>query len=372
MKKTLLLSVVLFYLAFVAWSEAFQFKKVATGKKVVGIVNAGDGSGRLFIVQQTGQIKILENSVLLTRAFLNIRTSVSCCGERGLLGLAFHPNYSSNGYFFVDYINLSGDIVIARFKVSSSPDIASKGSMKILLTIPHPNFSNHNGGQLAFGSDGFLYIGVGDGGSAGDPPNNAQTLSVLLGKILRIDVDHGNPYAIPPDNPFVGQAGAKKEIWAYGLRNPWRFSFDRQNGDLWIGDVGQNQWEEIDLQKVAVAGGKNYGWRKMEGNHCYNPSTNCDDGTFRAPVLEYDHQSETHCAVIGGYRYRGARIASLAATYVYGDFCSGFIWGANSNGGAWDTSLLADTNFLLSTFGEDEAGELYLADFNGPIYKIVP
>lgn len=373
MKTSLLLSLLVLQFAFLATSEAFQFQKLVDVQSPVGIVNAGDGSGRLFVIQQTGQIRILRNGSLVQRAFLNIGGIVSCCGEQGLLGLAFHPDYETNGFFFVDYTNTNGDIVIARYKVSSNPNVALPGSKKILLTIPHHTFGNHNGGQLAFAHDGFLYIGVGDGGSGGDPNNNAQNLSVRLGKILRIDPSHGNPYAIPAGNPFVGRPDAKPEIWAYGLRNPWRFSFDRETGDLWIGDVGQDRFEEVDLQRVTMAPGKNYGWRRMEGKHCFNPSSGCNDGTLRLPVVEYDHQSETHCSVIGGYRYRGAQIPALVGTYLYGDFCSGFLWGAKpAAGGKWVSTLLVDSDFQISSFGEDESGELYLADYNGAIYKIIP
>lgn len=352
--------------------EALQFQKVSSFSNVVAIAHPEDGSNRLFLVQQTGQIHIRKGVSLLPRLFLNLHSAISCCGERGLLGMAFDPAYRTNGFFYVDFTNQSGDIVIARFKVSSNPDVANPASKKILLTIPHREFSNHNGGQLAFGSDRFLYIGIGDGGSGGDPGNNAQNLSVLLGKILRIDVSHGLPYAIPANNPFVHRSGARPEIYEYGLRNPWRFSFDRQNGDLWIGDVGQDQWEEVDFLPVNLPSGKNLGWRLMEGKHCFNPQSGCNNGTLKLPLLEYNHDSETHCAIIGGYRYRGRVIPSLSGAYVYGDFCSGFIWTARPQNGKWTATLLQDTSFQISTFGEDASGELYVADYNSGVYQLNP
>ena len=336
----------------------------------LGITNAGDG--RLFITEQTGQIRIFDGTSVLPMAFLDISSLVSLDDEeRGLLGLAFHPGYPTSPYFYVDYTDLSGDVVIARYQVSGDPNVANAGSALILKTIPHPANGNHNGGQLAFGPDGKLYVGVGDGGSGGDPPNNAQDLSVLLGKILRLDVDVAAPY-IPAGNPFISTPGALDEIWAYGLRNPWRFSFDRLTGDLIIGDVGQESWEEVDFQPAASAGGQNYGWRITEGNHCYNPPSGCDMTGITPPILEYDHNAGD-CAIMGGVRYRGPA-ASLAGTYLYGDFCTGRIWGATQGmGGVWSASQLADTSYLISSFGEDQHGNVYLSDLGGgAIYKIVP
>ncbi|HEY3204475.1 MAG TPA: PQQ-dependent sugar dehydrogenase [Thermoanaerobaculia bacterium] len=350
----------------------------------VHVANAGDGSGRLFIVEQSGYIRIFENGGLLPTPFLDVHTLVSCCVEQGLLSVAFHPNYAVNGFFYVYYtddIGNPGDITIARYQVSSDPDQADPASALILLVVPHPINSNHNGGQLFFGPDGYLYAGTGDGGSGGDPPNNAQNLSVMLGKMLRIDVNGtgtipcnqstARPYAIPPDNPFIGNPSDCHEIWAYGVRNPWRFSFDSATGDLLIGDVGQNLWEEVDFQPAGDAGGENYGWRRMEGTHCYNPPTNCNDGTLTLPILEYDHNGG-RCAIIGGFRYRGTTIPSLYGTYLYGDECSGQIWAAAQNGGgSWTTQQLLDTSYILSSFGEDESGELYVANLGGAIYRFV-
>ena len=337
----------------------------------VAITHAGDSSGRLFITLQGGQIIIYEGTQVLPTPFLDITSLVSAGGERGLLSTAFHPDYASNGFLYLNYTDMNGDTVVARYSVSADPSAADPNSASILLTITQP-FGNHNGGQLHFGPDGYLYIGMGDGGSGGDPQNNAQNLSTLLGKILRIDVDSGVPFTIPPDNPFLGNPGALGEIWALGLRNPWRFSFDRLTGDLFIADVGQSSWEEVNFQPVISPGGENYGWRLMEGNHCFNPSTNCSNGALTLPILEYDHS--IGCSITGGYRYRGTQNAPLEGIYFYGDFCTGRIWGASEDGsGGWATTELLDTGFLISAFGEDQAGEIYFAhrsSSDGAIYQI--
>ena len=334
------------------------------------ITTAGDGSGRLFITLQGGTIKLFDGSKLQT--FLDISPLVSNGSEQGLLSTAFHPQYGSNGFFYVNYTNTAGDTVIARYRVSTNPDVADPNSAVILLTIAQP-FDNHNGGQLQFGPDGYLYIGMGDGGSGGDPGNRAQNLGLLLGKLLRIDVNAAAPYAIPPTNPFVGTSGARGEIWAFGLRNPWRFSFDRLTGDLFIADVGQSSREEVDFQPANSTGGQNYGWRRMEGTACFNPSSGCNDGSLTLPIIEYDHSQG--CSITGGYRYRGTGIPSLFATYLFGDFCSGRIWGATeAGGGAWTFTQLLATSLVISTFGEDERGELLVAHYdavNGAIYRIV-
>jgi glucose/arabinose dehydrogenase len=335
------------------------------------VVHAGDGSGRLFIVLQGGQIMVFDGNNVLPRPFLDISALVSCCDERGLLGLAFHPNYATNGFFYVNYTNRRGDTVIARFSVSrTNRSLANPLSLTALLRVNQP-FPNHNGGQLQFGPDGFLYIGLGDGGSGGDPLNNGQSLDTLLGKLLRIDVNGAAPYAVPASNPFVGVPGTLPEIWAYGLRNPWRFTFDRLTGDMFIGDVGQSEWEEIDFQPVASAGGENYGWRIMEGSHCFDPSTGCDQTGLVLPILEYNH--ELGCAVIGGYRYRGGQVQALVGRYLYGDFCSGTIWSAvPGQGGAWGSSVLLETGFMISSFGEGPDGELYVLSYgsSGTLYKV--
>jgi glucose/arabinose dehydrogenase len=331
------------------------------------IQHAGDGSNRLFILQQDGRIRIFKNGTLLPNPFLDITSRVLAGGERGLLGLAFAPEYPRKNYFYVNYTQLSGNTVIARYRTTSDPDIADPNSEAILLTINQP-FSNHNGGQLRFGPDGFLYIGMGDGGSGGDPFNNAQNPGSLLGKILRIDVESDlAQIRIPPDNPFVNDASYQPAIWALGVRNPWRFSFDRATGDLWIADVGQDRAEEINFQPALSKGGENYGWNLMEGLRCYR--SGCNPEGLTLPVLEYSHAEG--CSVTGGQVYRGSGSPGLRGTYLYGDFCSGRIWGLRREGGEWVNELLLASNLSISTFGEDEAGEIYVADHaRGEIYRV--
>ena len=325
----------------------------------VFIGHAGDHSDRLFIVEQPGRIRILQNGALQASTFLDIADRVDFGGEMGLLGLAFHPRFAKNGRFFVNYTRKpDGATVVAEFQVSQNPDRALLNE-KTLVMISQP-FTNHNGGMLAFGPDGYLYIATGDGGAGGDPGNRGQSPATLLGKMLRIDVDQGDPYGIPPDNPFAGQ-GSGREIFALGFRNPWRFSFDRQTGRLWAADVGQNRWEEIDV----VEAGNNYGWRVMEGAHCFQPSRGCVTTGLTLPVAEYRNQSP-RCAVTGGYVYRGKRLDSLRGTYVFGDYCSGRIMGLIDG---QPRDLLA-SGFRISSFGEDEEGELYVVDHGGGIYRI--
>jgi len=334
----------------------------------VHITHAEDGSHRLFIVEQGGRIRIIKDQALVGNSFLDITNRVSCCGERGLLGLAFPPQYANKGHFYVNSTDASGNTVVARYHVTTNPDVADPNSEEIILSIAQP-FANHNGGHLAFGPDGYLYIGMGDGGSRGDPLNNGQSLNTLLGKILRIDVESGTqPYAIPPTNPFVSMPAYRSEIWAFGLRNPWKFSFDRQTGDLYIGDVGQNTYEEINVQSVSSSGGENYGWKVMEGVHCYNASS-CDQSGLTFPVVEYDHSQG--CSVTGGVVYRGQQFPRLDSMYLYGDFCSGRIWGLIVLNGYQGSSQLLDSPLTISTFGEDEAGEVYVADYgSGTIYRV--
>jgi len=327
----------------------------------VDIQNAGDGSGRLFIVEKPGRILILKNGLLLPTPFLDISARVgSTHTEQGLLGLVFHPDYAHSGLFYVNYTDGKGNTVIARFHVSTgNPDLADPASEKELLHVDR-TFNNHNGGGLAFGPDGYLYIGLGDGGSEGDPLDIGQNLNTLLGKMLRIDVDHGSPYAIPADNPFV-KSGGLPEIWAYGLRNPWRFSFDRRTGDLYIADVGQDAWEEIDFVPSGTPGGMNFGWSFYEGLHPYKgqPPSNA---SFSWPVSEYSHADG--CAVTGGYVYQGAALPEWQGVYFYGDYCSGNIWGLlPANGSAPQAKILFTTTAKITTFGVDEAGEIYLADY---------
>jgi glucose/arabinose dehydrogenase len=365
------IALILLLLAVACAAQDVALQPIASGlDQPVALTHAGDT--RLFITEQTGTIRIYDALGLRATPFLDIRSIVLSGGERGLLSVAFHPQYRDNGLFFVYYTNRNGDNNVARYRVSSDADRADSASGTILLTIPHPNFANHNGGQLQFGPDGYLYIGTGDGGSGGDPNNNAQNLNQLLGKILRIDVDHGTPYAVPPSNPFVSRSGARGEIWAYGLRNPWRFTFDRANGDLWIGDVGQDGFEEVDLQPATSIGGENYGWRRMEGLHCFNPSSNCVDPTFIMPILEYSHAGGA-CSISGGYRYRGTQIPSLKGAYLYGDYCTGTIWSAAQTGAVWVPKTLFTTTIRVSSFGEDVSGELYVMDVaKGIVYRIAP
>lgn len=338
----------------------------------VSITHAGDGSGRIFVVEQGGTIRIIRNGGVVSTPFLNITSRISTGGERGLLGLAFAPGYASNGRFYVNYTNAAGDTVIARYtRNTTNPDLANPASEQIVITIAQP-FANHNGGQLAFGKfDGFLYIGMGDGGSAGDPGNRAQDPNNLLGKILRINVEAGLPatYTVPSNNPFVGLTGFRPEIWALGLRNPWRFSFDQLTGDLFVADVGQGAWEEINFQSAASAGGENYGWRIMEGNHCFNPSTGCNTTGLVIPVAEYSHSFG--CSVTGGYVYRGSVYPRMQGIYFYGDFCSGRIWGLSGGPSAWQNDLLLDTTLSISTFGEDEVGNLYVANYSGTVFSLI-
>lgn len=332
----------------------------------------GDGSNRLFVVEQGGTIRVIENNPTVNTAptFLDIRSRLVAGGEQGLLGLAFHPDYEENGYFYVNY-TAPGPLrtVISRFQVSAgNPLAADTSSEQILLTIPQP-FANHNGGQIGFGPDGYLYIATGDGGSGGDPQGNGQSKRSYLGKILRIDVNDSSDrynYAIPPDNPFVGTTdGTLEEIYAYGLRNPWRFSFDLPTGRLWTGDVGQGAWEEVDI----IESGKNYGWRIMEGFHCYNAST-CDTTGLTLPVWEYAHNNTGGVSITGGYVYRGPSLPSLTGKYIYADFISGRIWALAYENATADNTLIRDTNLEIAAFGTDRDGELYFTAFNGYIYKL--
>jgi glucose/arabinose dehydrogenase len=349
-------------------------ERVAAGVDApTDIRHAGDGSGRLFVLEKIGRVRIIKDGALLAEPFLDIREKVNArSSERGLLGIAFHPKYRENGIFFVNYSDVNGDTVVARYQVSKeSADRADPASAKTILFEKQP-YPNHNGGGLVFGPDGYLWIGLGDGGSGGDPQNRAQNGQTLLGKMLRIDVDRGDPYAIPPDNPFVNNARFRPEIWAYGLRNPWRYAFDRATGDLYIADVGQGQWEEIHMTPAGTPGGVNYGWNIMEGNHCFRPSSGCDQSGLATPVAEYGR--DKGCSVTGGQVYRGGRIASLGGAYLFGDFCSGRLWGlARAANGQWETREILGTGMQLSTFGEDEAGEVYIASYQaGEIHRLAP
>ncbi|MBD3168047.1 MAG: T9SS type A sorting domain-containing protein [candidate division Zixibacteria bacterium] len=337
---------------------------------------------RLFIVEQPGKIMIIQNGGILPEPFLDIEDQVSYGGERGLLGLAFHPDYSQNGLFFVNYTDNSGNTVVSKWSVSGNPNIADPSSEQPILNIDQP-FSNHNGGMIAFGiNDGYLYIGTGDGGSGGDPYGNSQSDSTLLGKMLRIDVDNGNPYSIPPDNPYIGSEYPLDEIWAKGLRNPWRFCFDPANGDMYIADVGQNVWEEIHYQPGTSNGGENYGWNIMEGAHCYEPPQNCDTVGLEFPIHEYSHGgSPFRCSITGGYIYRGDDIPELQGTYFFADYCSGQIWTFEYDGREIreltdrTNELQPETGEQIGTivsFGRDAGGEIYIIDHDGEVFKILP
>jgi glucose/arabinose dehydrogenase len=337
----------------------------------VYVTHAGDGSGRLFVVEQKGKIWVVEGGIVLPEPFLDLHTIVSQdAGEEGLLGLAFHPEYDSNGFFYVDYTTPrpGAETYIVRYEVSEDPNVADPSSAQTLLNFSQP-YQNHNAGMLAFGPDGYLYIAVGDGGGTGDPDGNGQNTANYLGNILRIDVDSGTPYAIPIDNPDLGPS-ALPEIWSFGFRNPWRFSFDRSTGDLYIGDVGQFAYEEIDYQESGDPGGHNYGWNVVEGDgHCYEPPTGCDQTGKTLPVFEYEH-TDGNCSVTGGYVYRGGQFDDLLGIYVYGDYCTGRIWGLEQTGpGLWSNAELKDTPEYISSFGEDEVGELYLTSlYNGRLF----
>jgi glucose/arabinose dehydrogenase len=360
-------------------APAVVLQQLATGlPDITAITSAGDR--RLFITRQSGLVVIWDGTQILPAPFLDISPLVICCNEQGLLSIAFHPNYAFNGYFFVNYTNLTGQTIVARYRVSpGDPNAADAFSAAILLTIDQPA-ANHNGGQLQFGPDGDLYIGMGDGGSANDPQCHAQSSDSLLGKMLRIDVDQNEfqapYYGIPADNPFVRTTGPP-EAWAYGMRNPWRFSFDRSTGDLYIGDVGQDAREEIDYQPLAAGGGQNYGWKIMEGSLCGTqgssgctvPPPPCGDPAYTLPILEYSHDGGA-CAVTGGYVYRGRQIPDLQGAYVYGDYCTGNIWAASEQSGTWSPVVLPITAPTLTTFGEDADGELYVGT-QGALYQIV-
>ncbi|HET8548675.1 MAG TPA: PQQ-dependent sugar dehydrogenase [Bryobacteraceae bacterium] len=341
-----------------AWAADFpadlRLVRVATGlANPLLITHAGDGSGRQFIVEQAGRILILKNGVVAQRPFLDIRSKVRCCGEQGLLGLAFPPNFRDTQHFYVNYTDLpNGNTVIARYRVAGTSDLADAASEQILVTITQP-FPNHNGGGIAFSPrDGRMYIGMGDGGSGGDPMNNAQNPNSLLGKMLRLDVERGPG------------ADTRPEIWASGLRNPWRFTFDRESGDLWIGDVGQNAREEIDFQPASSQGGENYGWRRMEGSQCFEP--NCDRTGLTMPVFDYGRS--LGYSVTGGYVYRGPRYPAIRGLYFFADYGSGNLWGMRGPEGNFETRLLQDTNLSVSSFGEDEQGELYIVHHGGAVY----
>jgi glucose/arabinose dehydrogenase len=362
----------------------------------VYLTHAGDSSGRLFVVEQSGTIRIIKNGILLSEPFLDISGRVVSGGERGLLSMAFPPGYASKGYFYVNYTRQGesdqyGDTMVSRFFLTDNADIADAASEQRIMPIDQP-YSNHNGGQIVFGPDGYLYVGMGDGGGSGDPDNYAQDPAALLGKMLRIDVESVAPalpdgaftvylpsvtigtagngstqnYRVPPTNPFTTTARYRSEIWALGLRNPWRFSFDRTTGDMYIGDVGQEAYEEIDFQPAESSGGENYGWSCKEGTHDYLPTIveNCDSLDFVPPIFEYGRSTGGR-SVTGGYVYRGSEYPQMQGIYFFGDYSGGIIWGLRPANGDWESELLLQSGFLISSFGEDQAGNLYVLDYLG-------
>jgi glucose/arabinose dehydrogenase len=349
---------------------AVTLAPVAQGFEAPTFVGSA-GDERLFVVEQRGRIRIVQDGEVVAEPFLDIHDQVgSGANEQGLLSVAFHPDYEQNGYFFVNYTDRNGNTVISRFEVSDDRNRADHGSEMVLLQINQP-YGNHNGGQLKFGPDNYLYVGMGDGGSGGDPQNHGQNPRTLLGTLLRLDVDFagdGANYGIPPDNPYVGDEAGRNEVWATGLRNPWRFSFDRDTGDLYVADVGQNQYEEVNFVPAGDGAGLNYGWNFMEGNHCYRDG--CDPSAFYAPVVEYSHGAG-ECSVTGGYVYRGAASAELAGNYFYGDYCSGRLWALfQTEDGSWVNNEVGLSPSNPTTFGEGFDGELYLATRDGVVYRL--
>lgn len=351
--------------------EGVDLEEIITGlDQPVYLTHAGDGSGRLFIVEQDGRVLVMEDPGAEPQPYLDLRAKVRARGEQGLLSIAFHPSFAGNGYIFASYTNTNGDTVIERYTANPAgngrPD---PDSAVVIITVEQP-FANHNGGLIKFGPDGYLYMGLGDGGSGGDPQGHGQNPDTLLGALLRLDVDavqSGGSLA-PPDNPFVNGPG-RDELWAIGLRNPWRFSFDRVTGDLYIGDVGQSAREEINFQPAGSPGGQNYGWNIYEGTKRFSNGDAVSDVVW--PVAEYE-TGRDGCAVTGGYVYRGDLLPQLQGVYLYGDYCSGTIWGLIYDGEQWRNGLIMETDLRISSFGEDEAGELYVIDHNGAVYRLVP
>ncbi|MDZ4801894.1 MAG: PQQ-dependent sugar dehydrogenase [Bryobacteraceae bacterium] len=355
----------LFTAALLLPAQSVRLVRISTGLASPTEIVQPRGDSRLFVVEQRGRIRILKDGAVLETPFLDIASRMSCCGERGLLGLAFPQQFASRQRFYVYYTDPAGNIVISRFGLSAtSADLADPASEEVVLRVAHTEFANHNGGRIVFGPDGYLYAGLGDGGSGGDPRGNGQNLNALLGKLLRLDVEGGSAtYTSPASNPFANRTGARPEIWAYGLRNPWKFSFDSATGDLYIADVGQNAIEEINFQPASSSGGQNYGWNRTEGTQCYNPRSGCDRSGITFPVQEYPHSLGV--SITGGYVWRGA--------YIYGDYGSGRIWSLRRSGDTWQNELLLSSGLQVSTFGQDSAGELYVGSYTeGAVYRMVP
>lgn len=358
-----------------AGGKPVRLRLFASGlDKPLYLTAAPGDTARQFVVEQPGKIRIIQHDSLLATPFLDITSQVGYDGnERGLLSVAFDPNYAGNGHFFVDYTDVSGNIEVMRYTVSANPNAGDPATADTVLEIGHSTYANHNGGLLLFGPDGFLYIGTGDGGSGGDPLHNGQDSTKLLGKILRIDVS-SLPYTIPSSNPFASKAPARPEIWAYGMRNPWRFSFDRQTHDLYVGDVGQDTYEEVDFAASGDPGGHNYGWNVMEGMHCYPPGSSCDQTGLTLPIFEYAHGpgDVVGCAILGGYVYRGSLAPALSGRYLYADLCSGFVRTFTWTGAVTDQLDLTSevgSHAGVTSFGEDARGELYLVVGDGSVYR---
>jgi len=350
-------------------ASGISLVEVASGFSSPLYLTAPTGDPRLFVVEQTGKIRIVQGGTVLPTPFIDLSAKISAGGERGLLSMAFHPDYAHNGFFYVDYPDLHGDTRVERYHVSANPAQADPASAQLVLTVAQP-YANHNGGLVMFGPDGYLYVALGDGGSGGDPQGNGQNQAALLGKILRLNVNGAAPYTIPPNNPFVGQTGKRPEIWITGVRNPWRFSFDREAGLLYLADVGQNEWEEVNVTPAAT-GGLNFGWNLMEATHCYGGS-GCSTQGLTQPVLEYSHADG--CSITGGYVYRGSAIPGLRGHYFYSDYCNGWLRSFRWDGAQaadrreWDVGSIGN----VSSFGEDSAHELYVTSTSGKLYRFAP
>jgi len=371
--RYLLVALLLLFAANPSFAEGrggLAVQEVADGLTAPLYVTAPTGDARLFIVEQPGMVRIVEKGRLLDRPFLDISSRLRFGGERGLLSLAFHPNYARNGYFFVNYSEkVNGATRIERYRVSDDPNRADPASAQLILRVEQP-YSNHNGGHILFGRDGMLYIAMGDGGAGGDPKGSGQDRTTLLGALLRIDINRGVPYAIPPDNPFVGDAGGRDEIWAWGLRNPWRIAFDFETGLLYVADVGQDDWEEVTIAPASDAG-LNHGWNIMEGNHCFL-EPDCDATGLTAPAYEFSH--DDGCSITGGLVYRGQAMPALQGQYFFSDYCAGFLRSLRYASGAVAETIEWAAGDLgrVTSFGEDAAGELYITNSGGQVLKLVP
>lgn len=354
--------------------DTLTFEPVITNLvRPLYVTHAGDGTGRLFVLEQRGRINVWDGESLAIFMDISNLISQEALGtgytERGLLGLAFHPDYAENGTFFVYYTDTTGATAIARYTVSDDPNMADLASGEVIFTTNQP-YANHNGGHMAFDADGYLYVALGDGGSAGDPLDAGQNPDLLLGSILRLDVNTETGYAIPEDNPFVGAERGANEVWSYGLRNPWRFSFDRATDDMYIGDVGQAQWEELNFEPADSLGGLNYGWKFFEATRVYQGGGNQDETVI--PFTEYNH-AQGNCSVTAGYVYRGELLPDWNGVFFYGDYCSGRMWTAyRTDADTWVSDVLTDTDFQISSFGEDEDGELYIVNYGGSVLRVTP